>query len=356
MPLTAAPVEPAPVVVQAQAETLYAAALADRRAGRHAAAAAGFEAVLSERPADVDARLYLGLSRLALDQLAAAQSAFEAVVRAAPDYVDAHLGLAEVARRRGDRAAADRALATARRLDPARAAFGGTADAEGAPVWRIDLDASRSELSQGLPDWTSERLAVSRRMDPSTGISLAIERTERFDLEDVYAEGRIDRRLGSVDTVLVVGGGPSADYRPRGAVSLGAGLGVGGGWTVEVQGTVARYRTGTVMTLQPGAAVTAAEGRLRLSARLIQVRDEQDRSRSGFGLGGVWTVHDRVRLFAGYADAPETAEGVTVKVQATSLGMEVDLSDRLLARANVVREDRGAYARSEVGFGLGVRF
>ncbi len=85
MPVHAVPVEPAAIVVQAQTQTVYDTAVADRRAGRYAAALAGFQAVLNAEPANLDARLNLGLTLLALDRLDDAEAALETVLEAAPE-------------------------------------------------------------------------------------------------------------------------------------------------------------------------------------------------------------------------------------------------------------------------------
>jgi hypothetical protein len=71
---------------------------------------------------------------------------------------------------------------------------------------------------------------------------------------------------------------------------------------------------------------------------------------------GTLAFTNRSRLTLSYADAPETSEGVTVDVQATGLGLEVDLVERVTARLTVIQEDRTSYNRDEVGFGIGVRF
>ena len=110
-------VQDVPAEVRIDPTTLYEAAVADRRAGRHEAALEKLDRVLQARPGDVDARLNRGLALLALDRPAEAEADFRAVLDAAPDYVDARIGLARAAQRRGDlaqaRVEAGRALAAA---------------------------------------------------------------------------------------------------------------------------------------------------------------------------------------------------------------------------------------------------
>ena len=107
-----------PAIVQADPQSLYRAAVADRLAGRPDAAVAKLEQVLASRPDDVDARLNLGLALLALDRLAPAETAFRDVVERAPNYAEAWSGLARIAQRRGDLNAAQSLAEQARRAAP----------------------------------------------------------------------------------------------------------------------------------------------------------------------------------------------------------------------------------------------
>lgn len=352
----AVPVEPVAIVRQAPRQSVYDTAVADRRAGRHAAALAGFQAALEADPGNLDARLGLGLTLLSLARLDEAETAFETVLVTAPDYVDARLGLAQVARRRGDPTEARRQLTLVERLAPDRDDVRTLAAALDEPVWRIDLDVSRSRLSQGLAAWSSERVAATRRLDDRTFAGFSVERTERFDDADVYLEGQLDRRWGPVSAYIAIGGAPEADYRPERALRVGGTMSLGLGMGATIDAGVARYPTGTVHNIQPGLIAGLASDRLVFAARWIQVWDEQDRNRSGYGVRATAALTDRSRLTLSYADAPESSEGVTVDVRATGIGLEVDLMDRVTGRMTVIQEDRASYDRDEIAFGVGVRF
>ena len=356
MPVHAAPAEPAIIVIQSPAQSVYDAAVSDRRAGRHDAALAGFQRVLGTDPDNLDARLNLGLTFLALGRLDEAEDAFEAVLRSAPDYVDARLGMAQITLRRGDTPTARRQLAEAKLLAPERDDVRALELVMAAPVWRFDVDVSQSRLTEGLPDWTSQRVAGTKNLDDRTAAGLSIERTERFGNEDVYIEGQVDRRFSRGSGYVAVGGAPGADYRPERALRVGGEVPLGYGIGVTIDAGVARFAAGTVHNVQPGLSVTLASDRLRLAARWIQIWDEQDRRRSGYAVRGTMVVTDRSRVTLSYADAPETSEGVTVDVQATGFALDVDLVDRLTARLGLVRERRGTYDRNEVALGIGVRF
>lgn len=350
------PLEPTPVV-QTAPQDLYQAAVADRLAGRPEAAVPKLQQVLAQRPEDVDARLNLGLALLALNRLDEAEAAFREVTVRTPGYADAWLGLARVEQRRGN-------LAQARRLaDEALLRSPGNTEVRDLqralapePAWRMDAGVSYSTLSRDLPSWTEARMSASRRLDDRWTVGGGIEATRRFDNTDIYFEARMERRHAGGFTYAVIGGAPDADYRPE------VGAAVGGEWRLApmLSGTVdasaARYRSGVVTGVHPGAVLHLADDRLLLSARWINVWDERDEYRSGYSAAARWQATDRLALSLGHSDAPETSDGITVDVVSWSLGAEVALDDRLLLRIGGVTEDRNAYDRKEVSLGFGWRF
>lgn len=348
--------EPA-VVVQADPQTLYAAAVADRLAGRPASAVRKLEQVLAARPEDVDARLNLGLALLALDRAADAAAAFRGVIAGAPHYVDAHIGLARAGQRGGDLAAARLSVAEALRLAPRNPDALALADSlQVERRWRADATVSRSHLSAGLPDWTEMRLSASRPFVGSWIVGGAVEVTRRFEDTDTYIEVRADHAFRRGSAWLSVGGAPAADHRPEIAVAGGGRWVLAPGLAVTLDATAARYRSGSVTGIHPGLVTDLAAGRVQVSVRMINVSDETGEHRQGYTAQARWQATGRLALRAGFADAPESAEGVTVDVSSWSAGFDLTLSDRLVLRAGHVSEDRGAYDRKEVSAGLGWRF
>ncbi|KQY91320.1 YaiO family outer membrane beta-barrel protein [Brevundimonas sp. Root1423] len=348
--------EPA-AIVQTDTQSLYRSAVADRLAGRPADAVPKLEQVLAARPDDVDARLNLGLALLALGRLDDAEAAFRTVLDRSPGYADAWIGLARVEQRRGNLGAARNMAAEARRVAPdSQDVLSLQAALKPAPVWRADIHTARSRLSNGLADWTETRLSIARRLDSTSSIALAVEATERFGNEDVYLEARLDKFVEGRSGYIAVGGAPDADYRPEIGVAAGGRIDLDAVVALTVDGSVARYRTGTVTNLHPGLALDLAADRVQLSARWINVWDEQGEYRNGYAAQARWQTTDQLALRMGYADAPETTNGVTVDVSAWNVGAEVALTDRLALRVGYLSEDRDAYDREELSVGLGWRF
>jgi YaiO family outer membrane protein len=211
-------------------------------------------------------------------------------------------------------------------------------------------------LSADLPDWTEATLSVGRDLDDGGAVSVGVQHAERFGRTDTYLEARLDRRLPLGGVYVALGGAPDADFRPELALAAGGEAAIGHGVHATLDAALARYSAGEVISLHPGIRLGLLEDRLSLSARWINVRDELDEWRSGYGLGVVWSAAPRLRLRASWADAPETSEGVTVDVRAVGLGFDYDLSDRLTLRLNGVHEERSGYDRDELGVGLGWRY
>lgn len=351
------------VMMMAQAaDPAMAAASEARTAGRTAEAVAAFEALSRARPADADVWLNLGLSYTAARRYVDAEAALRNALRLAPDYADARLGYARLAYFQGDYAEARR------RLAPLANAASNTevqallrqvraAEAQSPPL-RLDLAYARSRLTQDLPDWTSLFASVSGRLDPNVTVIGSIEQTERFDKVDTYAEAQVYHRRGNLDGYLAFGFSPNASYRPETALRGGVGGEAyrRGSWSVRVgaDGGWARYLSGDVRTLQPYVGLGFDRGVLTL--RSINTLDENGDYQSGYALRGDLTATDRLRFDAGWSRAPETSDGRTVEVEATAVGVGLDLTARTSLRLGALWERRDAYDRDEVTIGLTQRF
>lgn len=359
MPILPALPPAAEQVQPATPDQAYARGVALRGEGRNAEAAALFAEVLRQRPADIDARLNLGLALLALGRLDDAERELGTVVEQAPAYADAHIALARIAQRRGDRAAAERRLAlaeAARPGDPAVAALRTQLATPKEPRTRIDVSVAESDLSQGLNPWREVMVGIARRLDDRTTLSASADWTERFDRTDLYLEAGVGHRWSWGGTTLSLGGTPDADYRPELSVRAGVERPVGTGWAVTLDGSLSRYPVGTVSSLQPGVQWSDASERIQLGARWINTWDETDARQTGYALRGAFAVTSRLTLRAGYADAPETDQGITIPVVSYSLGLDYAATERVTVRLNALDEDRGAFDRREIGLGLGWRY
>ena len=348
------------VLVQA-ADPAYAAAVEARTSGRTGEALAAFDKLSRERPNDADVWLNLGLTNLALHRYPAADQAFEAALRLAPSYRDARIGYARSALFSGRTALARDRLAALSDDAEVRALREQIATSlrDQPAAWRLDLAHARSELSGGLGHWSSTTASLGYRKGHDT-LAGSVERTTRFGRTDVFVEALGARSLASgADVWIAIGGAPDANYRPDISVRGGGSKAVKtqGDWNVRLGADAgwARYAIGDVRSLQPNL-VLAWKDRLTLTGRGFLTLDERDDFRRGYAVRGEWRAAERLRLYAGWADAPESSEGRTVTVQAVSAGAAVDLGERLTLQAGFTHELRDAYDRDEVALALTTRF
>ena len=355
------------LVVAAQvADPSYAAAVEARANGRTPEAVAAFERLSRERSTDADVWLNLGLAYTAAGRYEDADRALEAALRLAPTYQDARIAYARSAYFSGRPAVARarlapvvvgpdaggpeaRALAQQIRARPD----------EEAAVWRLDLALARSELSEGLGHWSSTVVSAGRRKGRDTAV-LAVDRTVRFGRSDVYVEATGARTLGSDrDVWLAIGGTPDADYRPQIALRAGGSmrLGPARAWTTRVgtDGSWARYSVGDVRSVQPYVSLALGE-QAAVTARSYLTLDERDEFRAGYSVRGDWRLRHDIRLSAGWADAPESSDGQTVKVRAVSASAAFELSADLAVQLGFTHEMRKTYDRDEVALALTKRF
>lgn len=356
------------LLIAAQAvDPAYAAAVDARTAGRTQEAIAAFEALARQRPADADVQLNLGLAYIAAHRYDVADRALETALRLAPDYRDARLAYARSALFAGDPTTARNRLAplaSASARDPeiqtlSRQIDEASGSAGAPPAWRLDLAHARSELSNGLGHWSSTIVSLSARRGRDTGV-LSVDRTERFGREDVFIEALGARSFGADrEAWIALGGTPHADYRPEFSVRGGGSMRVDakGAWTTRLgaDASWARYQVGDVRGVQP-YAVLAWKERVSLTARAFLTVDERDDFRSGYAVRGDWSPRGDLRLFAGWADAPESSSGRTVTVRAASAGAAVDFSRTLSLQVGYTHEMRDAYDRDEVAVALTTRF
>lgn len=315
-------------------EDVYREAVAARHQGDPQRAVDLLAPLVAENPANSDAQVQLGYALLALNRLDEAGRAFRGALAVAPADADASAGLQQIADRRA---------------------------AGAATRWSLDVDGSYSVVDGAQPDWREGSVQLRYRASEATAVSARIELSSRFGFTDVYGEAGIEQALSErARAYLTLGGTPDADFRARYQIGAGGSFRLtdGGNATVfTLDARQAEFATGDVQSLTPGIEQYLAGGRVWVTARWINLFDETGAHRSGY-LGRVdGQVTDRLRLFAGLSDAPDTSEGVVVDTRSYFGGASYDLDPRTTLRLSVVHEDRETGAdRTQLGLGLGFRF
>lgn len=330
----AAPPEGAP-----SAEEKYQAGVAARTAGDPAGAIPLLEEAARLEPENADVHLQLGLALLATGALDGAEASLRRTLALAPNYRDAQDALARLEQRR-------RAPEAAPALPFHR--------------WRLDLDGSYSALDRGRQDWKEGSVRLSYAIDEDTSVAGAVEVSRRFGRTDTYGEVRLDQRFEGGGFYIGVGGTPDADFRPEWQISAGGSVRVRGGenpTSLTLDLRQARYAVGDIQTVSPGVEQYILAGRAWLTGRLINVFDERGEHSLGWMARGDLMASDRLRLFAGIADAPDTSEGVVIETFSVFGGLAYDVNERTTLRLSLAHEDRETGSdRLQVGLGLGLRF
>lgn len=361
--MPAAAVAAAPPVAPSPAATAdpLSRGMALRRAGRPLEAVPLLERATEAQPRDADAWLELGLACSAAGRLAQAQAALDRALVLAPDYVDAQVARARLDYFRGDlgqaRSRAQAILARHPGQDEASRLLAQVAAAEAAlPArWRLDAAWTYGDLSRGLPAASATDLAITRRLADHRAIGGSVEIARQFDQTDAYGELVYGWRAG----YLALGGTPHAHFRPQWALRGGL---TGAGWRLGAWRAApgldlgwARYPVGDVRSATPWLDLARGD-RLGVTLRWYNVLDETDRRLSGFGVAGRWRAAAPLQLTAGYADAPESDAGRTMRVRTVSLGAAWEADAALTLRVIADHEARRLYDRDDLALGLTRRF
>jgi YaiO family outer membrane protein len=339
----------------------YRAAVEARQAGKPAEALARLARAAEREPTNADIRLQIGLAHLALGNLDEAEAAFRRTLALAPDYADARLGLARVAYRRGDYAAAhvelDGVALTSPEADALRRQVRA---AEAARPWRwsVQFDGSYTDVERAA-DWQSGAVLIQHRPAPGTTLAASVETTRRFERTDVYGEARLDHEFAPGAHVhLLAGGAPDADHRPSLQVGAGVSVRVTEGpyaTVLRLDGRVADYPAGQTEIVTPGIEQYLG-GSVWVTGQWINVWDSFAHS-SGWLLRADAMPNDRLRLFAGAADAPDLDSGVVIRTTSLFAGLFAEVGGGFTLGLSLAHDDpeRGG-DRTTGSLGLGVRF
>ncbi len=344
----------------------YDQAVQDRLSGRMQKAAAEFRALSKTSPQDADIWLNLGLALTATGDFDGAEAALKQGLALAPNYADLHIAYARLAYFRRRNAEARERLAPALNGTPSPDAqellkdiSASERDALGEAL-RVDATTSYASLSKGLAPWWETDLALARKIDPNTTLSGGLEQTSRFGEANTYLHAELGERLGDFGGFVGVGGSPDATYRAQEFVDGGLAAPaahLGDRWTLtgEMDAAYGNYPTDSVVSLTP--ILTLARGdNLSLQARYLWTQDRFGKAISGYAIQAMVPVFAAVQLYGGYANAPDTSTGVTLKTHTYDAGIAWDLPARLVLRLSGAYETSRAYSLHMVTVGLTKRF
>lgn len=328
---------------------------------RYGEASIALDQVLAARPRDADALALQGRLALYQNMPAKARDAFTRALALDARNLDAVIGLGDAARAAGNEQDARGYYLQAQALDPGSRdvaeRLAGKAD-ESTPKWTVSAAAGHSWLTRStLKDWSEESLHVERLLDGGS-VWAGVVHAQRFGLRDTEIAAGASFRLGQrVSGTAEAATTPNDDFLPSWRMAAGLTGRLTGTTFALLDGSVRHYATGTVKGVSAGIEQYLFDGKLDLAGRFVNSFDPTGRHLTGYAVAATVIPIDRLRLRAGYADAPEADAGVVAGTRSLSGGVAFDLTTRLTVRVDYLREDRsGSYLRQELIAGLAYKF
>ena len=309
---------------------------------QHKAAANAYKDLMSAYPGNPDIEngyAYLEYYRGNYDQ---ADIFFNNILAKYPDYEDARNGL----------------VRTQAAREEAKRNRGHT--------WRIDSNIGLSSFdgSNGRPDqqdWNDQSLRVEY-IPGKIAVSGQAVRYERFGLTDIQlTAGARSNNNSAWDWEIGGGFTPSAEFRPDVTAlgRLGHKYKLEGGATLHgsVGYQIDDYdSTGSISTLTPQLMVYLENGAV-LTGRVIHSMKKGQSDQTGFLTSALVPLVDRLSARIGYANAPETVNGIVIDTESVFGGFTYELTDTTDIHATYARDDReNTYIRDGFNVGLTQRY
>ena len=377
------------------------------------------EQLLANTPQDADLLLRYGNLLGNMGDYESALQAFDRALAVAPDYIELYIARARVlgfagridegmavldgvlantpssssarAMRgrllyyRGDVAAAAEDFSIALEIDPTNTmAQSGLVDAQNAlqsrsadndlqarsavDAWRVDMSYARSTFGRAArKPWQEKTVRLEHAISTDVSAHLQVRDARRGAQVDQEYQGGMNVKLTpGVGLYVNLGATPHTDFLPRWHFESGATWQVREGladeWmgatVLNLDGRLRHYPTGNTINVNPGMTQYLFGGDAWATATWLNgVDTATDKHLPGWAVRGDWQGHDRLKMFAGYANAPEVDGGRKVGVTSEFVGVTVKLMDNLDATAALSQERRKqSYTRNEATLSLGVRF
>lgn len=344
-------------------------AFAAKNRGDYAAATALFAQLLQRQSGDAELWFHYGLVLRFDGRLADALAAQSSARKLAPDDLDIQLEIARLHFYLGDLASAKHLLASVGARAPA---YPGVAElqeqlrnADLAPDsalrWWFNLGHEWSRTERG-DRWQLNLLQISRAVSADLSLQFHLEHAERYDDADYYAALNGFYRISpSANIAAGVGSGVSEDYLPHRRL-----WGYGDWRAVQMaKQTTAlwlaldlshnEYSNARVSVAKPGIRLDFAD-RIEWSLQAILVDSSGTALQNGWATRLGWTINP-LRLDAGYSNAPESEESVTLDTRAMFIGARWQISPRMALGLSAAQEKRErGFARDLVNVSFLVRY
>ena len=331
-----------------------AAAFAAKNAGDYVRAAQIFAQLVQHYPEDAELWFQYGLVLRFDGRLEEAMATQTTARKYAPDDVDIQLEIARLYFYQGDIAAANLDLEEIRATSPN---YPGVAELQhqltlaqsgksATGAWWLTLAHEWSRLERG-DQWQTNVVHINRSISADLSFQLHLEHAERYDNADYYAAVSSFYRFSpSVNLAGGLGSGIDEDYLPGKRIwlygdrrmlrtqSLPSALWV----TLDLNRS--DYRDLRVDVAKPGVRVDLAD-RLEWSLQAILVDSSNAQRQNGWATRVAWSLQEpAIRLDAGYSNAPESEESVTLDTRSYFIGARWQFSSSVAVALSFAKEER----------------
>ncbi len=231
--------------------------------------------------------------------------------------------------------------------------------------WRGHVATTRSSFSRiPLSPWTQTTIDITRDFSDKNSAVFTLDLAERFSLKDVSLSTRFDHKFSkNGGSYASLSHTFSDEFLPEWTVATGGyytvsqASGVLGPTIVGVDSKYRSYALAKVVSVDVWLSQYVLNGKGWLTLRSINSFVDDGQNPKGYLIRGDYFIHDNVRIYAGYAKAPESDRGIVTTTVSYFTGLVVKVNDRVDFHVDYSEHDReSSYIRKEVGAGLSYKF
>lgn len=335
--------------------------------GSYSEADALVDDVLEKFPAYLDALILKARIAYYLDKLDDADEALRRAMRLEPENLEVLIAVGDVRAAQGRIEEAMRSYRLAAGLYPnsQEAAERAVREFERRRFWNAGATLSRSTIDRiPLEDWKSLSAFLSKQLNEKNNLSFQLEHADRYSLYDTQLLAVLNRRFTSEITgYLSLGATPNDDFLPGRTAAAGGDVRWRAGGRRLSSSLIGfdmsrrEYFSTSVSGFNLSLRQKFFDDRLQFTYTSINSRESGRNTESGWLARIDLDASAGYRIYAGYADAPESERGVVTNTVSAFAGFGLDLTEALSVRVDYARHDRAeSYLRRDFAVGFNFRF